>query len=142
MRRNRYPRLRKGKKQLESDRRMRMNMPSQGVRTWKRESTSTVVWVTLERVRLARSQADLSLLRALGSSEMSSLVLRSNSFLKCSKRALSKSSPPRWVSPAVALTANTPPVMARRETSKVPPPRSKIKTSFSFFDFSVASPSP
>jgi hypothetical protein len=31
---------------------------------------------------------------------------------------------PRWVSPAVALTVKTPPWMWRRETSKVPPPRS------------------
>ena len=41
---------------------------------------------------------------------------------------LSKSSPPRWVSPAVALTSKMPSSMVRRETSKVPPPRSKMRT--------------
>ena len=36
----------------------------------------------------------------------------------------SKSSPPRWVSPLVALTSNTPSPISRIEMSKVPPPRS------------------
>ncbi len=41
---------------------------------------------------------------------------------------LSKSSPPRWVSPAVAFTSKMPSSMVRMDTSKVPPPRSKIRT--------------
>jgi len=41
---------------------------------------------------------------------------------------LSKSSPPRWVSPAVAFTSKIPSSMLSRDTSKVPPPRSKIST--------------
>mmetsp|Transcript_6193 Transcript_6193/g.10357 ORF Transcript_6193/g.10357 Transcript_6193/m.10357 type:complete len:351 (+) Transcript_6193:652-1704(+) len=45
-----------------------------------------------------------------------------------STKQLSKSSPPRWVSPPVAFTANTPPSIDRTLTSKVPPPRSKITT--------------
>ena len=36
----------------------------------------------------------------------------------------SKSSPPRWVSPAVDRTSRTPSPMSRMETSNVPPPRS------------------
>mmetsp|Transcript_4680 Transcript_4680/g.6924 ORF Transcript_4680/g.6924 Transcript_4680/m.6924 type:complete len:223 (+) Transcript_4680:1006-1674(+) len=44
---------------------------------------------------------------------------------------LSKSSPPRWVSPAVAFTSKMPSSMVRSDTSKVPPPRSKIRTFFS-----------
>ena len=36
---------------------------------------------------------------------------------------LSKYSPPRWVSPAVAKTSKTPSSIERRETSKAPPPR-------------------
>ena len=36
----------------------------------------------------------------------------------------SKSSPPRWVSPLVALTSKTPSPSSRIEMSKVPPPRS------------------
>ena len=45
----------------------------------------------------------------------------------CTRR-LSKSWPPRCVSPAVALTSKMPSSIASRETSKVPPPRSKIST--------------
>mmetsp|Transcript_27244 Transcript_27244/g.83981 ORF Transcript_27244/g.83981 Transcript_27244/m.83981 type:complete len:223 (+) Transcript_27244:1255-1923(+) len=42
---------------------------------------------------------------------------------------LSKSSPPRCVSPAVALTSKMPSSIVRSETSNVPPPRSKTATS-------------
>mmetsp|Transcript_25135 Transcript_25135/g.74745 ORF Transcript_25135/g.74745 Transcript_25135/m.74745 type:complete len:328 (-) Transcript_25135:109-1092(-) len=38
---------------------------------------------------------------------------------------LSKSSPPRWVSPLVDSTSQTPSPTSRMDTSKVPPPRSK-----------------
>nr|CAI5821457.1 unnamed protein product [Callosobruchus analis] len=41
---------------------------------------------------------------------------------------LSKSSPPKWVSPAVDFTSKMPSSMVRMETSKVPPPRSKMST--------------
>ena len=41
---------------------------------------------------------------------------------------LSKSSPPRWVSPAVAFTSKMPSSIVSSETSKVPPPRSKMST--------------
>ena len=44
----------------------------------------------------------------------------------------SKSSPPRWVSPLVLMTRNTPSATSSTETSNVPPPRSKT-TIFSFF---------
>jgi hypothetical protein len=37
---------------------------------------------------------------------------------------MSKSSPPRNVSPLVDFTSNTPSPISRMETSKVPPPRS------------------
>ena len=37
---------------------------------------------------------------------------------------MSKSSPPRKVSPLVDFTSNTPSPISRIETSKVPPPRS------------------
>mmetsp|Transcript_30208 Transcript_30208/g.81187 ORF Transcript_30208/g.81187 Transcript_30208/m.81187 type:complete len:316 (-) Transcript_30208:664-1611(-) len=50
------------------------------------------------------------------------------SFLNSSQRkevmVLSKSSPPRCVSPLVAFTSNTPPEISRMDTSNVPPPRS------------------
>mmetsp|Transcript_6370 Transcript_6370/g.21364 ORF Transcript_6370/g.21364 Transcript_6370/m.21364 type:complete len:215 (+) Transcript_6370:1219-1863(+) len=47
---------------------------------------------------------------------------------------LSKSSPPRNVSPEVESTSKTPSPTSRMDTSKVPPPRSKIKiVSLAFF---------
>mmetsp|Transcript_103935 Transcript_103935/g.144631 ORF Transcript_103935/g.144631 Transcript_103935/m.144631 type:complete len:200 (-) Transcript_103935:774-1373(-) len=52
-----------------------------------------------------------------------------------STMTLSKSSPPRWVSPLVASTSQTPSPTSSTETSKVPPPRSKTKI-VSLFAFS------
>ena len=57
--------------------------------------------------------------------------LRLNTLSKCWMTRLSKSSPPRWVSPAVAMTSKTPLSMVRSDTSKVPPPRSKTRMFFS-----------
>ena len=58
------------------------------------------------------------------------------SFLKASRKwltiRLSKSSPPRWVSPFVLLTSNTPSPSSSTDTSKVPPPRSKTAIFSSF----------
>jgi hypothetical protein len=47
-----------------------------------------------------------------------------NSPIRYSTIALSKSSPPKNVSPFVDLTSNTPSPNSRIETSKVPPPKS------------------
>ena len=59
-----------------------------------------------------------------------------DSFLNSSTRKLtkmlSKSSPPRWVSPLVDNTSNTPSPISMMETSKVPPPRSKTAIFSSF----------
>mmetsp|Transcript_15454 Transcript_15454/g.23333 ORF Transcript_15454/g.23333 Transcript_15454/m.23333 type:complete len:247 (-) Transcript_15454:702-1442(-) len=97
-----------------------------------RASISISASAALERERLAASQAFLSLCIALALDRIafieflpwrSSIVRRHQS-----KRALSKSSPPRWVSPPVALTVNTPPSIDKTLTSKVPPPRSNIIT--------------
>mmetsp|Transcript_119942 Transcript_119942/g.350568 ORF Transcript_119942/g.350568 Transcript_119942/m.350568 type:complete len:319 (-) Transcript_119942:897-1853(-) len=46
---------------------------------------------------------------------------------------LSKSSPPRWVSPFVDRTSQTPSPTSRTETSKVPPPRSNTMIVSLFF---------
>ncbi|CAM5721787.1 hypothetical protein SFUMM280S_02053 [Streptomyces fumanus] len=44
----------------------------------------------------------------------------------------SQSSPPSRVSPLVALTSMTPSPISSSDTSKVPPPRSKTRTVWSF----------
>mmetsp|Transcript_13527 Transcript_13527/g.28796 ORF Transcript_13527/g.28796 Transcript_13527/m.28796 type:complete len:231 (-) Transcript_13527:533-1225(-) len=92
-----------------------------------RESISTEVWAVEDRVRLARSQAVLRRRRERLLPVMSFLCLRLNSWTKCSTRRLSKSSPPKWVSPAVDFTSKIPSSMVSRDTSKVPPPRSKMR---------------
>jgi hypothetical protein len=82
------------------------------------------VCVVLESSHLALSPASRRRCSASPSLERS----RPCSFLKvCAKKLvmrLSKSSPPRCVSPLVALTSKTPPEISRTDTSKVPPPRS------------------
>ena len=84
-----------------------------------------------DKVRLARSQADRRRRSAFALPVMSFLFLRLNSAMKCCNKRASKSSPPKCVSPAVALTSKMPSSMVNKDTSKVPPPRSKIKTFFS-----------
>ena len=75
---------------------------------------------------LAFSAASVSLCKA-----WRSLFLRSTPSCSknCSANQLtmrrSKSLPPSWVSPLVALTSKTPSPISRMETSKVPPPKSK-----------------
>ena len=61
--------------------------------------------------------------------------LRLNTLSRCWITRLSKSSPPRWVSPDIASTSKTPLSIVRSETSKVPPPKSKTRMFFSPADF-------
>ncbi len=64
-----------------------------------------------------RCRASLSFVRSMPCSFL-------NSPARYSTRRLSKSSPPRKVSPFVDFTSKTPSPISRIDTSKVPPPRS------------------
>ena len=50
-----------------------------------------------------------------------------NCLTRWSTRRWSQSSPPRWLSPEVALTSMTPSPISSSDTSNVPPPRSKTR---------------
>ena len=66
---------------------------------------------------LRRWMAILSLVRSMPDSRRNSCTIQSWT-------RWSRSSPPRWVSPLVALTSTTPSPTSRMEMSKVPPPKS------------------
>ena len=51
----------------------------------------------------------------------------SNSLAQYSSNLLSKSSPPKWVSPLIDKTVNFDFSRCKTDTSKVPPPKSKTK---------------
>ena len=90
-------------------------------------STSIVVSADEDRVRLARSHAVLSRRNARLLPDGSFLCLRLNSCKHHDTMRLSKSSPPKCVSPAVAFTSKMPSSIVSNDTSNVPPPRSKIR---------------
>ncbi|KAF5213678.1 hypothetical protein ECC02_013781 [Trypanosoma cruzi] len=92
-------------------------------------SISIVACAADDSVRLARSQAVRRRRRARWLVVRSlPLFLRLNSSVRCDTRRLSKSSPPRCVSPFVAFTSKMPPSIVSSVTSNVPPPRSKMST--------------
>ena len=76
---------------------------------------------------LAFSAASYRRWRAIGSADRSMPWDLRNSATSQSTIALSKLSPPRWLSPAVDLTSNTPSPISSTDTSKVPPPRSNTR---------------
>ncbi|TYZ61875.1 hypothetical protein PybrP1_008955 [[Pythium] brassicae (nom. inval.)] len=95
----------------------------------KSESTSTDADVVVDSMRFADSHAVRRRRIARGDDDGSRLrFLRLNSVSRYSTMLLSKSSPPRCVSPPVAFTSKMPFSIDRIDTSKVPPPRSKIST--------------
>jgi len=94
-------------------------------------STSIVVYVEDDNNLFALSHYVLNLLIALAFPLMSTPFAFLKSAQQCSTNLLSKSSPPKCVSPAVALTSKIPLSIVRMDTSKVPPPKSKINTFFS-----------
>ncbi len=89
-------------------------------------------WVE-ERAIFAFSASSFRRWSAIGSLRRSMPL----SFLKLSTShaisASSQLSPPRWVSPFVALTSNTPSPISSTDTSNVPPPRSNTAIFSSFF---------
>ena len=91
----------------------------------------SVCWVELSSI-LAFSAASRRRWTASLSCSRSMPCSFWNSAAKWCSRALSKSSPPRKVSPLVAFTSNTPPEISRMDTSNVPPPRSYTATRPSF----------
>ncbi|EEY70183.1 uncharacterized protein PITG_18939 [Phytophthora infestans T30-4] len=92
------------------------------------ESISMYACAEVDNVRLARSHAVRRRRRARWFDVISLRCLRLNSVTKNSTRRLSKSSPPKCVSPAVALTSKIPSSIVSSETSNVPLSRSKIST--------------
>ena len=68
------------------------------------ESTSIAVWADDDKILFAFSHCVLNLLIALGLVLISILFLFKKSEAQYSTSLLSKSSPPKWVSPAVAFT--------------------------------------
>ena len=96
-----------------------------------------LVVVALESSFLAFSAASLSLCIAILSPERSMPSCFLNSLTIQSITLLSKSSPPRRVSPLVASTSITPSPISMMETSKVPPPRSYTMI---FCSFSLSRP--
>jgi len=100
-----------------------------------KESTSMVVYVEDDKILLALSHYVLSLLMALLLFLISTPFFLKKSAEQNSTNLLSKSSPPKWVSPAVALTSKIPSSIVNNETSNVPPPKSKMRTFFSPYPF-------
>mmetsp|Transcript_21737 Transcript_21737/g.52311 ORF Transcript_21737/g.52311 Transcript_21737/m.52311 type:complete len:364 (-) Transcript_21737:715-1806(-) len=104
----------------------RVRVSDRSLPPWK-SSISMRFWWDVESTRLARSTSRRSFWMAFLSLEASTPVFFLNTASMWSITRLSKSSPPRCVSPDVAITSNTPLSMVRRDTSNVPPPRSKTR---------------
>ena len=98
---------------------------------WRGTLSFTVMYGKLMSVSLlldnsifAFSAASFKRCSAIGSLRRSMFSSDLNSSANQSMTTWSKSSPPKWVSPLVDFTSNTPSPNSRIDTSKVPPPRS------------------
>ena len=85
------------------------------------------VEVTPDKSFLAFSAASFKRCIAILSCDKSIPLSRLNSATKNSIILLSKSSPPKWLSPDVDNTSNTPSPNSKIDTSNVPPPKSNTK---------------
>ena len=96
---------------------------------WSAVMNGRLIWVSwvVESSIFAFSAASYSRWREFLSADRSIPWSRLYSATIHSTIALSQLSPPRWLSPAVALTSNTPSPISSTETSNVPPPRSKTR---------------
>mmetsp|Transcript_142462 Transcript_142462/g.248509 ORF Transcript_142462/g.248509 Transcript_142462/m.248509 type:complete len:300 (+) Transcript_142462:1134-2033(+) len=99
-------------------------------------STSTRASGWLESCRLAFSQARFRRAVALASLRTSNPCFFFSWDRKYFNSRVSKSSPPKWVSPEVATTSKKPSSMLRSDTSNVPPPKSNTRMCRSPFLFS------
>ena len=86
-----------------------------------------VVSMTWDSSIFAFSAASFSRCSAIRSFERSTPWEFLNSLTSQSMTRWSQSSPPRWVSPEVDFTSNTPSPISSSDTSKVPPPRSNTR---------------
>eukprot|EP00760_Papus_ankaliazontas_P009512 PhM_4_TR14093/c1_g1_i5/m.49793 len=105
------------------------------------ESTSTRASGCDDSWRFAASHALRRRASAFWSFEMSMPLRFFRPSTKCFMRRLSKSSPPRCVSPFVATTSKKPSSIVRSETSNVPPPRSNtrmLRSPFLFRPYAMA----
>ena len=91
-------------------------------------SRSKVTSSCVDKFFLIFSHSLFNLLIAFWFLEISFPVSSLNSLIQCSTKALSKSSPPKCISPQVDFTSKIVPSIWRIVTSKVPPPKSNIKT--------------
>ena len=83
--------------------------------------------ITVDNSIFAFSAASFKRCSAILSCERSMPVCFLNSSTNQFITALSKSSPPKWVLPFVALTSKTPSPNSRIDTSNVPPPKSNTR---------------
>ena len=98
-------------------------------------SISTCADVDDDNCLLTRSHSDFKRRIALFDSFKSLRCFLLNSCVKKVTKRLSKSSPPKCVSPAVALTSKIPSSIESKLQSKVPPPQSNTRICFSFLQF-------
>ena len=111
-------------------------------RSWPsaRVSTSIAACVAELRVRFARSQAVRRRRRARALPSRVMRVFLRNSSAQNVTSAVSKSSPPKWPSPAVAFTSKIPSSIVSTVKSCVPPPQSNTRIFFSPLSVTLSRP--